>query len=118
MLTQLVVAGLPAEVGQRLRHIGRRDFVPARCRRRLTGGREPQRVGVEREQARRLGRGVAELEAQLDGGELGSGSGHQQITITDGVQGAGAAEGAADFVAPDGFAHVVDHDEGGAGSFA
>jgi len=33
------------------------------------------------------------------------------------VQGAGAAEGAADLVATDGFAHVMDDDERGAGNF-
>jgi hypothetical protein len=65
-----------------------------------------------------VGSGVAELKAQLDGGELRSRSGFQQITITDSVHGVGAAEGAADLVATDGLAHVVDHDHGGTRSFA
>ena len=74
--------------------------------------------GIEFEQARRLRSGVAELEAQLDGGELRRGSGQQQVAVAHGMQGAGAAEGAADLVTADGFAHVMHHDERGARSIA
>src|SRR5215471_6375578 len=119
VLAQLAVPGFATQLRQSLGHIHRRDFVPGRYRRRPRAGRrKPQRVRIEFEQAWRLGSGIPELKAQLDGGELRSRSGQQQITVADGVQGAGAAEGAADLVATDGFSHVMDHDEGGAGSFA
>ena len=74
--------------------------------------------GIEFEQARRLRSGVAELEAQLDGVELRRGPRQQQVAIAHGMQGAGAAEGAADLVTADGFAHVVHHDQRGTRSIA
>ena len=96
------------------------DFAPRRQRWRVAG--RPERTtdvsGIEIEQARRLRSGVAKLEAQLDGVELRSRSGQQQVTVAHGMQGAGAAEGAADLVTADGFAHVMHHDQRGAGSFA
>ena len=119
LLAQLGVAHLFAEVRQRLRDIACFYLAPGGSSSgRLAGGGEPQRMGIELEQARRLRRGVAELEAQLDGVELGRRPGEQQVAVAHGMQGAGAAKGAADFVTADGFAHVMHHDQGGAGSLA
>jgi hypothetical protein len=53
----------------------------------------------ESEQERQLRCRIAKLEAEFDGIELGPRPREQEITIAHGVQGAGAAEGAADLVA-------------------
>ena len=51
--------------------VGGFDFAASLEWRRLRVGRfKPERVGVQREQSRRLCRSIAELEAQLDSGHL------------------------------------------------
>ena len=79
LFAQLVVARFAAKIGERLSHIGPLDLAPRRseCWQR-TGGREPQRLRIEFEQSWRLWSGIAELEAELDGVELGRGSGQQR----------------------------------------
>jgi hypothetical protein len=51
------------------------------------------------EQARRQRRGIAELEAQLDRGQIRRRARQQQVTVADGVQGRRTTEGAANLVA-------------------
>ena len=67
------------------------------------------------EQPRRLRSRVAKLKTKLDGGELRSRPGEQQITVAHRMQGTGAAKGAADLVTADGFADMVHDDESSAG---
>ena len=55
---------------------------------------------------------------QFHGIELRRRSGQQQVAVADRVQRAGAAEGAADLVTADRFAHVVDDDQRSARSFS
>ena len=71
LLAQLVVTCFAAEVCQSLGDVGSFHLATrgSNCR-RLAGRREPQRIGIEIEQARRLRSGVAELETQLDSVEL------------------------------------------------
>ena len=66
---------------------------------------------IEFEQSRRLRSGVAELEAQLDGGQLGRRPREEHITVAHCMQGAGATEGAADFKTRDRLADMMDYDE-------
>lgn len=76
VLAQLVVARCAAEVRQSLGDVDCFDFTPRESGwLRLAGPREPQRIGIEVEQAWRLRSGVTELEAQLDSVELWRGSG-------------------------------------------
>ena len=71
LLAELVVARFTAQFRQSLGDIGLFDLAPrGSCCQRLAGGREPQRVRIEFEQARRLRSRIAELEAQFDGVEL------------------------------------------------
>ena len=70
------------------------------------------------EQSRRLRSGIAELEAQFHGGQLGRRPGEQHITVAHGMQRAGATKGAADLVTRDGFADMMHHDERGPRSIA
>ena len=93
--------------------MARLDLAPVNqhSRRRCPGGREPQGGGIEFEQARRLRGRVTKLEAEFDGVELGRRPCEQDVAVAYGVQGAGPPESAADFVATDGFAHVVDYDQ-------
>src|SRR5215831_893897 len=81
---------------------------------RRTGSGEPQDAWIELEQSRGEGGGIAELEAQLQGGQLRRRTGEQQVTVTDGVQGAGTAEGAANLMAANGLSDMVHHDKSGA----
>ncbi len=119
LLAQLVVAGFATEVRESRGDIRGFNFAAGRsgCR-RLTGGREPQRLRIQFEQAWRLRSRVTELEAQLNRMELRRRSGEQQVAVTHGIQSAGTAEGAADLITADGFVHVMHHDQGGARSFA
>jgi len=76
---------------------------------RQPGGGKAQRLWVQLEQARRRRSGVAELEAQLDGGvEMGRRAREQQVGVADGVQRRGTAESAADLFAADRFADMMD----------
>ena len=90
----------------------RRGAVAAARRRRT------QSPGIQLKQSRRLRGGIAELETQLDGGELGRRPREQQVTVADRMQRAGAAKGAADFVAANRFADMMHHHQRGAGSVA
>lgn len=73
MLAKLVITGLCSQFGQRLLNIGQFHLTPVGCCRhgRHTSRREPEGGGIEFEQARRLRRRVAKLEAEFDGVELG-----------------------------------------------
>ena len=51
---------------------------------------------------------ITELETEFDSGDLGHGADQQEIGIADRMQGAGAAEGAADLMPAGGFPDVVD----------
>src|SRR3974390_2266760 len=96
LVAQLVVVRLVAHVRQGLCDV--RLFYFASRRRsggRLLGRREPERVGIELEQPRRLRSRIAKLEAKLDGGELRSRPREQQITVAHRMQSAGAAKGTA-----------------------
>src|SRR5262249_4285747 len=76
VLAQLVVTRFAAEVCQSLGDFGSFHFAPrgSSCR-RLASRSEPQRIGIEIEQAWRLRSSVTELEAQFDSVELRRGSG-------------------------------------------
>jgi len=88
--------------------IGDFDFASAMRGRGFGGGSfKPERAGIEREQARFECGSVAELESEFDGWNLRRRPDHQEIGITDGMQGAGAPEGAADFITADRFSNVV-----------
>ena len=90
------------------------DFAARLKRRRLSAGRfKPKRVGIQREQAWLLCRGVAKLETKLDGGDLSRRPDQQEIGIADGMKSAGTAESAADLIPADGFSNVVNDDQRG-----
>src|SRR5438093_1356519 len=73
LVAQLVIPRLVAHVRQSLCDIRLLDLAPwRRGGGRRTGGGEPQSPGIELQQARRLRGGIAELETQLDGGQLRS----------------------------------------------
>lgn len=109
---ELVVAGLATEAGQRLGDIfGLHLSAGASTGGSRPGGGEPQRMRLELEQPRRPRRGVAELKAQLDRGQIGGTARQQQITVADSVQRRRAPEGAADLVAADGLSNMVDDNE-------
>ena len=77
--------------------IGRFDFAAGGRGRRWsgTGGRKPERVGIQRQKTGRRRGGVAELEAEFDGRDLSRRAGQQQIGIADGVKSGRTAESAA-----------------------
>ena len=115
LLAQLVIASLLSQTGQRLGHMlavppfSRGERLPGGA---PSGGENHSVCGSSCEQARRRRRGVAKLEAQLDGGgEMGRRAREQQVGVAHGVQRRGAAEGAADLFAADRFAHVMHHDQ-------
>src|SRR6266480_900617 len=120
LVAQLVVANFVAHICQRLCDVCLFDFASRRRRRSrwLLGRGEPQSAGIELEQSRRLRSCVAKLETKLDGSELRSRPGEQQITVAHRMQGARAAKGAADLVTADGFADMVHDDESSAGGIA
>src|SRR5260370_23686809 len=84
-------------------------YLASRCCRggRLLGRGEPQSTGIELEQPWRLRSRIAELETQIDGGELRSRPREQQITVAHRMQSAGATKGAADLVTADRFPDMV-----------
>src|SRR2546426_637761 len=108
LVAQLGIAHLLADARQGLRDVRLFYFAPGgrRSDRRLAGGGEPQSMRIEFEQSRRLRSGVAELEAQLDGGQLGRRPREEHITVAHCMQGAGATEGAADFKTRDRLADM------------
>ena len=73
-----------------------------------TGSREPEGVGIERQETGRGRGGVAELEAEFDGGDLSRRARQQQIGIADGVKSGRAAKSAAQFMTARGLADMVD----------
>jgi len=121
LLAELVIPSLLPQPRQRLSHLLLLHFL---ARHRRPGGRRPgggkaQRPRIELEQPRLGRRGVAKLEAQLHGGgEMRRRRRQEQVRVAHGVQRRGAAEGAADLIAPDRFAHVMHHDECRFGSIA
>src|SRR5437867_13184232 len=93
-----------------------RRFRLAPCMNRSWRGRDrftPECVGIESEQARLLCGRVTELESEFDGWNLRRRTDQQQIGIADGMQGAGAAESAADLVTANRFSDVMNDDQGG-----
>jgi len=116
LIPQLVIARLVPHLRQNVCDVGFVDFASRRRRRRrLIGGTEPQSPWIELQQARRLRGGIAELKTKFEGGNLGRRPREQQVTVADRMQSAGAAEGAANLVAADGFADMMHHHQSGAG---
>src|SRR5207244_12470513 len=99
-------------------HIGRFNLAAGWSRRGSCGARsgKPERVGSQGQEAGRRRGGVAELEAQFDGGDLRRRARQQQIGIADGVKSGRAAESAAQFMTAGRLAEMVDDDESGFGS--
>ena len=119
LIPELIVAGGSPQVMERVLDIGALDLPTGGSRGGgLAAGVKPQGGGIETEPTGRQGGGVSELKAQLQGVGLGRRAPQQQIAVADGVQGTGAAKGASDLVPSHGFAHMVDHDQGGSGALA
>ena len=119
LIPELIVAGGSPQVMERVLDIGALDLPTGGSRGGgLAAGVKPQGGGIETEPTGRQGGGVSELKAQLQGVGLGRRAPQQQIAVADGVQGTGAAKGASDLVPSHGFAHMVDHDQGGSGGLA
>jgi len=116
---QFVITRLGADAGEGAGYIGAFNLMSGyeRCR-PLAGGREPQAIGVQFKQAWLLGSGVAELEAQLGRVELRGRPGEEHLAVSDGMKGAGATEGTADFVTADRLADVMHDNQGCLGSIA
>src|SRR5208282_1941844 len=87
LLAQLAITRLLTKARERLCHVCSFHFAPwSLSGRRLAARREPESLWIELQQSRRLRGGIAKLEAQFHGGELGRGSGEQHITVAHGVQ--------------------------------
>ena len=73
MRAQLVVTRVAADVRYSPRDVGASTLRRGAAERLLADGRwrEPERIGIEFQQARRLRSGIAELEAQLDRWPIG-----------------------------------------------
>ena len=81
--------------------IGRFDLAAGRSRRGNSGGGsgKPECAGIQGQEAGRRRGGVAELEAQFNGGDLWRRARQQQVGIANGVKSGRAAESAAQFMA-------------------
>jgi len=107
-MAQIVVAGQRPDGHKSGCNVGDFDLVSGCiwCR-RLAGGKEPQDVGVQIEQSRRLRRSITELKTQLDRVKLGGRSGQQHVAVADRMQRARPAEGSADFVTTNRLPNMV-----------
>src|SRR5205807_2755143 len=88
-LAQLVVAQGSGVLGQSFGHIHLFHFAPIGSPRgrRAGGSAEPQGLGIQFQPSRWWRRGVAKLEAQLEGGLLRGRTGDEQVAVTHGMQG-------------------------------
>lgn len=73
-----------------------------------TGSGKPEGFGIQGQETGSRSGGVAELEAEFDGGDLSRRARQQQIGIADGVKSGRAAEGAAQFMTAGGLADMMD----------